>query len=196
MWQRLLKWKNLSLKFIRTSLLAALLLATPAQAFQVGYTKIGGTGGSYAAGVTDIGGPYVMPACGILQSISIYHTATATNAFLGVYGDLAGVPKVLLAKTASTAVPATIDWLTVAPTVPGVKILGGTIIYVGVLSITTNVAGAFDSTLYKFFFDSGSDVALPAPFANTGTSSPFTGDAISIYATFGPCGGDLPARIK
>jgi hypothetical protein len=188
------------LKFIRTSVLALALLSAPAQAFQVGYTKIAASAGTYAAGVTDIDGPFVMPECGILQSMSIYHTATATNIFLGVYGDLAGLPKALLAKTASTAVPATTAWLTAPPTVPGVKILGGTTIYVGVLSITTAMAGMFEPNTivlqYKFWFDSGSDAALPNPFSNTGTSSPFSPDAISIYATFSPCGGDLPARIK
>lgn len=177
-------------------LLALLLLASPAQAFIVGYPVVGGSAGSYSAGVMDIGGPYVMPACGILQSISVYHTATATNGFLAVYGTSAGIPSALLAKTASTAVPATIGWLTAVPTVPGVKILGGTTIWIGILSLTTNIAGAFNSVIYNFYFDAGGDATPPAPFSNTGASSPFSNDAISVYATFGPCGGDLPARMR
>ena len=154
--------------------------------FQVGYTKVAGSAGTYTAGATCLGGPYTMPRSGYLQSLSIYSTvATGATGLLGLYDNsgAAGIPKVLLATTPSF-IPVSTGWQTVYPTTNPL-VLQGAVIFISVLSITTDIHGVFDSLGVSFYFDNGTtETVFPNPFVNNGAGSPFTNDSISIYATF------------
>jgi len=154
--------------------------------FNVGYSTVGGSNGTYAAGVTSMGGGYTMPQKGAIQSISIYsRVATGQTAILGVYDNTGpgGSPGNLLAQTASFS-PGSAGF-EAHPTLTNPIILSGAVIYIAVLPITTLVSGKFDSVgPPKFYFDSGADVALPSTYSNTGGGSPFSNTSISIYASF------------
>jgi len=155
----------------------------PPVPFNVGYTAIGGSNGTYSAGATCLGGGFTMPQDGVLQSISVHsRIATGATAFLGMYDNSgAGAsPGLLLAKTASF-VPGAVGFET-HPALTNPLVSAGTVINIAVLAIGTTMGGKFDSVgPPKFYFDAGGDVTLPSTYPG-GTT--FTNVSISIYATF------------
>jgi len=185
------------LKCIRTSLLALLLLASPAYAFNVGYTTIP-THTSYSQGgsSTLTNGSYTMPQCGILQSVSMWFAAGSAGVnYLGVYNDKGGVANRLLATTTSNSFVA--GWSTF-PTTTHPMVAKGTVIWLASLPIAAAVTNENDLGAGgggTVNYDAAVDTVMPQTFPGIGGGGTFGSSQSGTYATFKPC-GDLPARIK
>ena len=152
--------------------------------FNVGRSSIGGNAGTYNAGVTGLGGPFVMPQDGVLQSASVYISSASGSAFfLGVYDNTgAGASPGNLLATSASAIDSTTGFVTL-PMLTNPTILNGVSFNVAVLAPTVTINGVFANTGEAFYFDSGGDSVLPAIYPG-GTT--FAAVGISIYATFNP----------
>jgi hypothetical protein len=162
--------------------------------FNVGHTSIPTSGtNAPATHYTLTDGSYTMPQDGILQSVSVYLTASVTTGFIGVYDatGTGGKPGNLIATSASSSFAS--GWNTI-PMTTNPTMTNGTVFWLAVLGISSSMSLEYDTTgIAGYYFDNagGSDTVLPSSYgtANLGDG----GETWGIYGTFNVPASGAPA---